>query len=216
MKLYFVRHGETDWNLEHRYYGVTDRKLNNTGICQAKEVGILLKDIQFDKVYTSPLIRTIETCNYILKMNQTTSQNIEKSIDPKLMEQNLGIFEGYTYQELKLKFPKELERWNRDYRSAPHGGENFEEFYNRVMQFCENELKLNNVGFTEKKTISCSNELEKKHILIVSHMSVLRCIMIRLLKMDFQSIWNFTFEQGAYSRIDIEDGYAIVKKINQK
>lgn len=216
MELYFVRHGETNWNLEHRYYGITDIELNNAGICQAKEVGILLKDIQFDKVYTSPLIRTIETCNYILEVNKATPQNIEKNIDIKLMEQNLGLFEGYTYQELQLKFPQELKQWNHDYRSAPHGGENFEELYSRVIQFCKNELKLNNIEFTENKTITCSKELEKKRILVVSHMSVLRCIMMILLKMGFSSIWNFTFEQGAYSRIDVEDGYAIVKKINQR
>lgn len=215
MELYFVRHGETNWNLEHRYYGITDVELNDTGIRQAKDVGILLKNISFDKIYTSPLIRTSETCHHILGINKVTPKNIERNIDINLIEQNLGRFEGYTYKELQVKFPQELEQWNRDYQSAPHGGENFVEFYSRVMQFCEKELKLNNIGIGEKEIV-CSKELHNKKILIVSHMSVLRCMMIILLKMDFQSIWNFTFEQGAYSRIDVEDGYAIIKKLNQR
>lgn len=213
MELYFVRHGETNWNLEHRYYGVTDIELNHTGICQANEVGKLLRNIQFDRIYTSPLMRAIETSNHILKNNIDT--DIDKNINTNLAEQNLGIFEGHTYQELQLKFPKELEQWKLNYLSAPHGGESFEEFYNRVIQFCKKELKLNNIGI-EEQGIYCSKDLEKKKILIVSHMSVLRCMMTILLKMDFHSIWNFTFEQGAYSRIDVEDGYAIIKKINQR
>lgn len=216
MELYLVRHGETDWNLAHKYYGITDIPLNNTGICQAKEVGEILNNIEFDVIYTSPLIRAIDTCNYIAEQNKSTTMDLKVKIEPKLMEQNLGYFEGYTYKELQTIFPKELKLWDMDYRSAPHGGECFQVFYERIKKFCLEELQLYYLKVKHQMNMESLKKLDKRRVLVVSHMSVLRCMMVILLKMKEDSIWNFTFEQGSYSKIDIEDGYAIIKKINQR
>ena len=63
--IYIVRHGQTDWNVEGIYQGRIDIPLNKTGIEQAKKTKEELKGIKFDKVFSSPLKRAIETAQII-------------------------------------------------------------------------------------------------------------------------------------------------------
>ncbi len=67
MALYFIRHGETDWNLARRLQGLTDVPLNEKGRLQAKECGDRLRGegVTFDRVYVSPLVRARETAALI-------------------------------------------------------------------------------------------------------------------------------------------------------
>ena len=64
MIVYFIRHGQTDYNLANRIQGCCDIPLNATGRAQAEEVGRLLRDkhITWDKIYCSPLDRAQTTC----------------------------------------------------------------------------------------------------------------------------------------------------------
>ena len=61
MKLYLVRHGQTDWNLKRIAQGQTDIPLNATGIQQAEALRDKLKDYRFDICYASPLQRAAQT-----------------------------------------------------------------------------------------------------------------------------------------------------------
>ena len=61
MKVYIARHGQTDWNIQHRAQGQSDVPLNETGRAQAKTLHDNIKDIQFTAVYASPLNRAAET-----------------------------------------------------------------------------------------------------------------------------------------------------------
>ena len=58
MKLYFMRHGMTDWNLEDKIQGQADIPLNDFGKNQAEQASLAISNINFDKCYYSPLIRT--------------------------------------------------------------------------------------------------------------------------------------------------------------
>lgn len=89
MNLYIVRHGQTDWNIQGRIQGSTDIELNSTGINQAKQTAQLLKDINFDIIYSSPLKRTIETARLINKYH-----NLDIITDNRIIERNFGNFEG--------------------------------------------------------------------------------------------------------------------------
>ena len=228
MKLYLVRHGETEWNRQYRYYGKTDVALNEKGKEQAKQVGELLKGASFDRIYTSTLKRAKQTEEIITGLidqrEEKSTRNITFSF--RLEEQDLGIFEGYTYQELQKQFPEELELWNQDFKAAPHGGESFYDFYYRIYEFCEKELEIQGLSFIKqggnclyenstRSSITVPPKRAEEKVLIVSHMAVLRCFFTILLGMQEDAIWNFTIEQGAYSQIDIEDGCVIIRKINQ-
>lgn len=89
--IYLVRHGQTDWNLEGRYQGRIDIKLNSKGREQASEIKEKLKEIKFDKVFSSPLKRALETAQII------TDNDIE--IDERLIERCNGELEGKLKSE---------------------------------------------------------------------------------------------------------------------
>ena len=67
MKIYFVRHGETDWNKDRKIQGQVNIALNEFGRHLARETAKGLKDIPFDVCFTSPLDRAKETAKIILE-----------------------------------------------------------------------------------------------------------------------------------------------------
>ena len=88
MKLYIVRHGETDNNLNGIIQGIIDTPLNETGIKQAMELKEKLKDVKFDLVITSPLQRAKLTAEII------NDNKAEIICDKQIIERNTGDFEG--------------------------------------------------------------------------------------------------------------------------
>ena len=105
-KLFFVRHGETFWNVENKICGATDIALTEKGHQQAIDTGILIKEkkIQFDEILSSPLIRASETAKHISEIT-----GIPMRIEPRLIEQNFGKYEstardGAEFQLAKLHF----------------------------------------------------------------------------------------------------------------
>ena len=65
MEIYFVRHGQTIWNVEKRFQGLSDSPLTELGITQAKWLGEKLKDIKFDKFYSTSLKRAYDTPKFV-------------------------------------------------------------------------------------------------------------------------------------------------------
>ncbi len=96
MNIIIVRHGETDWNVEGRYGGQKDIPLNSNGIKQALETKEKLKDIKFDKVYSSPLIRAYKTAEIICDGNN------EIITDSRIMEKGIGDLEGKLKSEVDV------------------------------------------------------------------------------------------------------------------
>jgi len=91
MKLVIVRHGETEWNVQHKVMGQLDSPLTSKGIRQAKAIGDRLRRLKFTSLYSSDLGRAVQTANIIAEI-------CEKKIifDAELREWNMGIFEGLT------------------------------------------------------------------------------------------------------------------------
>ena len=89
MKIYFIRHGETDWNKEGKLQGRVDIPLNTDGRHVAELTCEALKEVDFDVAFTSPLMRAYETAEIILK---------EKSVpiikDVRIIEVGFGAYEG--------------------------------------------------------------------------------------------------------------------------
>ena len=128
--LYIVRHGETDWNKEHRIQGHQDIPLNNQGIIDAEKVKEKLKDIDFDIVFSSPLKRAYETAKII------TNKDI--IIDNRLIERYNGKLEGINDEELLQSID-----WDDD--NSPYEIEKLSDLSNRVFSFLDEILdKYNN------------------------------------------------------------------------
>ena len=88
---YFVRHGETIWNVENKICGATDIELTQKGHDQAVETGerILKEGIKADLILTSPLVRAFETARHISEIT-----GIPVKVDERLIEQNFGRYES--------------------------------------------------------------------------------------------------------------------------
>jgi broad specificity phosphatase PhoE len=121
--LYYIRHGETDWNVEGRLQGQCDIPINAKGRTQADLCGGILRDLlardainpaSLDFV-SSPLGRTRETMDRlraVLQLDPATYRT-----DPRLIEVSFGQWEGFTLAELGARFPdaiaaRERDKWN--------------------------------------------------------------------------------------------------------
>jgi broad specificity phosphatase PhoE len=104
-ELYLVRHGETDWNRQHRIQGLTDVPLNATGRKQARAAGKLLSRRDWDGIYASPLSRAVETASIIA--GQTGLP--EPRPVAALVERNYGDAEGLNFIEIDRRYPNRSE-----------------------------------------------------------------------------------------------------------
>ena len=88
---YFVRHGQTVWNVENKICGATDIALTEQGHEQAIETGkkILAEGIQADEILYSPLQRAADTAKHISEIT-----GIPARVEPRLKEQNFGKWES--------------------------------------------------------------------------------------------------------------------------
>ena len=139
MKLYFVRHGQTDANGSSKSVSELDEPLNDVGIDQAKELADQLKDVKFDKIISSPYKRSTQTAEIINEYHKLPTE-----IDGIWSEIRTGRYlDPTTWNEL-FDFDKNIQIEN---------GESLDDFFNRVDMAIEN-LK---------------NDHPDKTLLLVSH-----------------------------------------------
>lgn len=100
MDLYFIRHGETDWNKHKRLQGHQDVPLNDKGLAQAKMLAIYLKKEKIDRVISSPLQRAKTTADTI-----AASLQLPVTVDPLLIERSFGEAEGMTFEQYSTRYP---------------------------------------------------------------------------------------------------------------
>lgn len=143
MKLYLVRHGETPHNAL-KIYSTLDEDLNDLGIKQAEELRKKIKDIKFDIIISSPLLRAKHTANII------NSNNLEIIFDDRIKERNHGNLSGKPLQVTNRE-----EYWNYNTNIQYVTSENIKYFFKRVANFLD-ELKGK----------------EYKNVLIVAHSGV--------------------------------------------
>ncbi|HKP19333.1 MAG TPA: histidine phosphatase family protein [Gaiellaceae bacterium] len=117
-----ARHGETDWNVERRVQGHTDRPLNETGRAQARSLADELAGDEIDVVYSSDLIRAHETARIV-----ADRRGLGVTAIPELRERDFGTWEGLTDDDILARFP--------DAHHRPWGdAETKEEMAQRVME----------------------------------------------------------------------------------
>lgn len=142
MSIYYVRHGQTDWNLQGYLQGQSDIPLNETGMKQAYEVNKAMKKIKIEKLYCSPLKRTRKTAEII---NENWGLPIFE--DARLLERNFGEKEGAH----KSTYPF-ASFWVFD-QPSEFQMETIEELFARVYDFLD----------------EIQEEAKSKNILIVAH-----------------------------------------------
>ncbi len=133
--IYFIRHGETDWNAARRYQGQADIPLNDRGRAQARRNGqalcALMPAIADAQFVASPLNRTLETMR--IARAELGLPVDDFSIDPRLIELNYGHWEGQLASDLPRSDPVGLAaRAGDPYHWRPKGGENYHDLSLRL------------------------------------------------------------------------------------
>lgn len=193
MKLFLVRHGQTDWNFAQRFQGQSDIPLNEAGRQQAHALAERLMNQDFDAVYSSDLKRALETGKIIAKDKADTR------VDPRLREIHFGDWEGMRYAEIKEKYPAALATWENDvYQNAPPGGETVKQLTERVQ--------------------SALNDFHREHtgqsVLIVAHGGVLQSLICLALKLHPLMYWQFQISPASLSEIAFYPTGAILNSLN--
>ena len=133
--IYIIRHGQTDWNIEHRTQGQTDIDLNTKGIEQAELITQKIANLKIDNIISSDLKRAYMTAQII---NKNFNKNIET--DKRLREFGFGTLEGITRdkitQEIWDDFNKNPKKFNAEERK---------EIFNRIKSFID-DIKSNNIN----------------------------------------------------------------------
>ncbi|AWM89035.1 histidine phosphatase family protein [Microvirga sp. 17 mud 1-3] len=134
--IYFIRHGETDWNLEGRLQGQKDIPLNDLGRVQAEEAGrrlqALVPQVEDLDYVASPMLRTRETMER-LRASLGLYPDYYR-LDERLVELTFGAWEGMTWKEVRKQEPalaalRERDKWNY---VPPGGGESYAMLADRV------------------------------------------------------------------------------------
>lgn len=133
MKLYFIRHGKTQWNLEGRFQGAGgDSPLLPESYQQMAQVGHFLKGIPFQHAYASPIKRARVTAQHVVR---ELHQNVPLTLLSRLEEFHLGELEGRTFEEVQTRFPAELDAFRNhpdQYVTDRVGGETFDQVIARM------------------------------------------------------------------------------------
>lgn len=169
MKIYLVRHGETDWNLENKIQGQTDTHLNENGRKQAQELAekINLELCGIGSIYTSKKVRALETARIIgekLSITPVVQQGLEEIC--------LGKWEGYTWKQVREVFSEEYQNWHQNRRyQIPPGGESYQQLLNRLLPALDDIIKK-----------------EKRDILVVTHSAVIMTLMSYIYDTPFEDM----------------------------
>lgn len=149
MKLYIIRHGQTESNRGNKLLGITDESINDYGYNQILEAKEELKNVDFDICFSSPFKRTLETAKIIC------NENTPLIIDDRLKERGFGELEGGSSNS---KYTSDF--WNYYINKNDYNVEPLKELFDRTKEFIE-YLKENH---------------DNKCILIVSHAATIRAL----------------------------------------
>ena len=206
--LILLRHGESQWNLENRFTGLTDIPLTNNGKKEAKEAGNIINrlSIPIDIIYSSALCRANDTA--IIAIKQTKQDHLYKDgklnfiKEPALNERDYGNLVGLNKLETAKKYgDKQVHIWRRSYNIAPPGGESLENVVKRVKSFYSKNIK--------------KNIRENKNILVVAHGNSLRALLICLKLYNSKEISKIEMPTGKPFIMSFKKGKLIdYKNIN--
>jgi probable phosphoglycerate mutase len=184
--IYFLRHGQTDYNAAHRIQGTLEIPVNALGRLQAERNGHLLNELiggkeQFDFV-ASPLLRARQTMEIVRRAMGLSAGGYRT--DDRLKEISFGAWGGLTWPEIEARDPqnyarRQADRWNE---AAPEG-QCYRDIYQRVVEW---------LAGVSSDTI------------VVAHYGTARCIRGYFLKLPPEEILNLDVPQDKVLMIEGE------------
>lgn len=196
MEIYIIRHGKTPWNVDRLLQGGTDIELNKDGRDLAIKTGEGLKDIHFDKIYSSPLKRALETAELI-----RGDRDIPIETDNRLREISFGSREGERSMAVKddpndpfYFFFHAPEKYD------PLDGESFQSVMERTKSFLTEVVE------------PLKNEYER--IMIVGHGAMNKGLMCHILNHGIEEYWSGELQKNcAFTIVELaNEGYRLVER----
>jgi len=184
--LYLIRHAETGYNRDGRVQGHTDSTLSRLGIEQARRIEKRLDYVKFEAAYASPSKRTMHTARLALP-------NV--TIEPRegLREIRLGAWEGQKAEDLRKRYPREVERWFHSPMAVRiPGAETVGQFRRRVVREM-NRIRKENPG---------------GEIAVVTHAGVICAYLTSVLGMSLDDLWSFKIRNASVTRVLFPQGKA--------
>lgn len=190
MKLYLVRHGETDWNIERRLQGQVDIPLNEFGRTLAVKTGKGLNNVIFDICFTSPLKRARETAELILD-----GKAVPIVDDERIIEMAFADWEGKHCSKERWEVPDSFQKFFDDpanFEPAPEG-ESFEQVRERTGEFL--------------KWLYVQKEYENSNVLITTHGAALAGLLNNVKGEPLANYWGIGVHKNcAVTEVEVIDG----------
>lgn len=184
--LIIIRHGQTKWNLEGRAQGHEDSPLTCEGVGQAVAVGRRLASMNLHALYSSDLGRAVQTANSIGEQT-----GLVVRVDPRLREQNLGVFEGLTAAERVRLHPEANEVWqSKDPDARIPEGESMRDRYELAVG-CLEQLAADHPG---------------RRVAIVTHGGILNAVFRRCMVLPLNGPRTFVIVNASVNVIRVKDG----------
>jgi len=199
MQILLLRHGATDWNLQGRCQGSTDRDLSEVGIRQAEQVATLLSNEAIHAIYSSNLRRARRTAELISRPH-----NLPVIIENDVRELDHGELEGLTFNEIKASYAEFLARWrNIPGEICVPGGERLADVAERAWN-----------GLTE----IVRRHQEADRILVVSHNFPILGIVCRVTGTHLNEYRTFHLDPCSLTRLryDANGDWQVIQVNNRE
>ena len=184
MTIYLMRHGETIMNHEERLQGQIDAELNDTGIAEARKAAKIIAGagIQFDRIYSSPLKRAMQTAEIVAAGKPVT-------VEPLITEMHFGSYEGMPYSRIDEKMWAFIH--DPENVAPPEGVESIGSLTARTGRFLDSLISAG----------------KGECVLAVTHGIALRSMLRNLCdEKDRHGVWGMPIGNCVMYRVDAENG----------
>jgi probable phosphoglycerate mutase len=189
-----LRHGQTVLSIEKRFSGGGDQALTEVGRAQAAAAAVRLASSGAVAVVSSPLRRARETA-----LLTAEALGVEVSFDDGFRETDFGDWEGFTFSEVRAKWPRELEEWLASTSVAPPFGESFDDTAARVRQ--ARDRVLSSYG--------------GKTVVVVSHVTPIKTLLRIALDAPPSALYRIHLDLACLNEVQWHaDGAAVVRSMN--
>lgn len=195
MRLYIIRHGETDWNVQRRFQGRSDIPLNEEGRRLARITSEALRDVPFARIYTSPLKRAYETAMLV-----KGDRDIPVMIEPRIIEIGFGEYEGLCCgkDNYNIPDPAFMNFFEKpEAYKPPRGAEGIDELRARTADFLQE--------------IVHNKDMENDIILVSTHGAALRGLLSNINHIGIEEFWKGGVHKNcAVTIVDVKDGQMVI------
>lgn len=197
MQIILLRHGATDWNLQSRCQGSSDRELNEVGVRQAEQIASHLSSEIIHAIYSSNLQRARHTAHLV-----SLPHKLPVMVEEDVRELDHGELEGLTFNEIKERHAEFLKRWRAEPAEIQvPGGESLSHVTKRAWQALNRIVVRHSVEST---------------VVVVSHNFPILGIVCRITDTHLNHYRNFHLDPCGVTRLAVRHGHWAVTHVNSK